>query len=105
MHVLVIPKRHIAPLNELAAEDDGLVGEMVRRGAPIAQERGYGEGGASSRALWQVLVLVVAADDGLLRERQDERSRMVMSTFTSLADRAGRALQKRGRTCILLTVA
>ncbi len=88
MHVLVIPKRHIAPLNELAAEDDGLVGEMVRRGAPIAQERGYG--GASSRALWQVLVLVVAADDGLLRERQDERSRMVMSTFTSLADRAGR---------------
>ncbi len=50
---------------------------------------GYGKGGASSRALWQVLVLVVAADDGLLRERQDERSRMVMSTFTSLADRAG----------------
>jgi len=45
MHVLVIPTRHVATLNDLSAEDDGLVGEMVRRGAAIAMERGYGEGG------------------------------------------------------------
>ncbi|HEX6324120.1 MAG TPA: histidine triad nucleotide-binding protein [Vicinamibacterales bacterium] len=45
MHVLVIPTRHIATLNDLSAEDDGLVGEMVRRGAAIAAERGYSEGG------------------------------------------------------------
>jgi len=45
MHVLVIPKRHIPTLNDLSTEDDGLMGEIVRRGAAIAGERGYGEGG------------------------------------------------------------
>ena len=41
MHVLVIPKRHIATLNELAAGDDALVGAMVRTAAAIAKEKGY----------------------------------------------------------------
>ena len=45
MHVLVIPKRHIATLNELAPGDDALVGEMVRRAGVIARDRGYGERG------------------------------------------------------------
>ena len=45
MHVLVIPKRHISTLNDLSPEDDELMGEIVRRGAAIASERGYGEGG------------------------------------------------------------
>ena len=45
MHVLVIPRAHIATLNDLEAGDDGIVGEMVRRGAAIARERGYAEGG------------------------------------------------------------
>ena len=45
MHVLVIPRRHIDTLNDLGVDDDGLVGEMVRRSAAIAQERGYGAGG------------------------------------------------------------
>ncbi len=45
MHVLVVPRRHIASLNELAEGDDGLVGEMVRRGAAIAQANGYSERG------------------------------------------------------------
>lgn len=45
MHVLVIPRRHIATLNDLNAEDDGLAGEMVRRAAAIAAELGYGERG------------------------------------------------------------
>ncbi|MEX2272056.1 MAG: histidine triad nucleotide-binding protein [Vicinamibacterales bacterium] len=45
MHVLVIPKRHIATLNDLSTEDDEIVGEMVRRGGVIATERGYGEEG------------------------------------------------------------
>lgn len=39
-HVLVVPKRHIDSLNELAPEDDGIVGEVVRRAAAIAKERG-----------------------------------------------------------------
>jgi histidine triad (HIT) family protein len=44
-HVLVIPRRHIASLNELSAADDGLVGEMVRRAAALANELGYSERG------------------------------------------------------------
>ena len=45
MHVLVVPRRHIDSLNELNAEDDGLVGELVRRGAAIAAEHGHAERG------------------------------------------------------------
>jgi histidine triad (HIT) family protein len=45
MHVLVIPRTHIATLNDLGAGHDAVVGEMVRRGAAIARERGYAEGG------------------------------------------------------------
>ena len=40
LHVLVIPRRHIATLNDLQAGDDGIVGEMVRRAAEIAKDRG-----------------------------------------------------------------
>jgi histidine triad (HIT) family protein len=43
--VLVIPRRHVATLNDLAADDDGLVGEMVRRAAAIAGELGLSERG------------------------------------------------------------
>ena len=45
LHVLVIPKRHIATLNDLQAGDDGLVGEMLRRAAAIANDRGFGASG------------------------------------------------------------
>ena len=44
-HVLVIPKQHIASLNDLHAEHDGLVGELTRRAAAIAVERGIAAGG------------------------------------------------------------
>ena len=43
-HVLVVPRRHIATLNDLQPGDDALVGEMTRRAAAIAQERGLGGG-------------------------------------------------------------
>ena len=45
MHVLIIPRRHVATLNELASGDDALVGEMVRRAAAIAAENGYAQRG------------------------------------------------------------
>jgi len=45
LHALVIPKRHIASLNELSAGDDGIVGEMVRRAAAIAGDKGYADRG------------------------------------------------------------
>ena len=44
-HVLVIPKRHIESLIELAPGDDAIVGELVRRAAAIAKERGISAGG------------------------------------------------------------
>ena len=44
-HVLVIPRRHIATLNDLTPEDDGLLGEMTRRAAAIAREHGHAERG------------------------------------------------------------
>jgi histidine triad (HIT) family protein len=39
-HVLVIPKRHLTSLNELAAVDNALIGEIVRRSVEIAAARG-----------------------------------------------------------------
>ena len=45
LHVLVIPKAHIASLNDLAPEHDTLVGSMVRRAAAIAKENGYADRG------------------------------------------------------------
>ncbi len=44
-HVLVVPKRHIASVNDLTSEDDGIVGEIVRRAAAIARDRGHSAGG------------------------------------------------------------
>ena len=45
MHVLVVPRRHIATLNDLAEADDQLVGEMVRRAAAIARQHGHADRG------------------------------------------------------------
>jgi histidine triad (HIT) family protein len=44
-HVLVVPKRHVATLNDLTGDDDAMVGELVRRAAAIAKERGISAGG------------------------------------------------------------
>jgi histidine triad (HIT) family protein len=41
LHVLIIPKRHIPTLNDLAAADVALVGTMVMRAAEIAKTRGF----------------------------------------------------------------
>jgi histidine triad (HIT) family protein len=45
LHALVVPKRHIPTLNDLSADDDSIVGEMVRRAAAIARDKGYGDRG------------------------------------------------------------
>ena len=42
MHVLVIPKRHITSMIDLSAEDDALVGKIVRTGVDIAGAEGHG---------------------------------------------------------------
>jgi histidine triad (HIT) family protein len=44
-HILIVPRRHIGSLNDLSADDDALVGEMVRAAAAIARENGHSERG------------------------------------------------------------
>lgn len=41
LHVLIVPREHIATVNDLEARHDGLIGEMVRTAAGIAADRGY----------------------------------------------------------------
>lgn len=45
LHALLIPKTHIATLNDVTPEHDALVGEMTRRAAALAHERGFAERG------------------------------------------------------------
>jgi histidine triad (HIT) family protein len=45
LHALVVPRRHIATLNDLQPADDALVGSMFRRAAALAKEHGCAERG------------------------------------------------------------
>lgn len=44
-HFLVIPKRHIATLNDLTPEDAALVGRLQVTAAQLAKEHGFDESG------------------------------------------------------------
>ena len=41
LHVLVVPRRHVARLSELAPDDAPLAGEALVRAAAIAREKGF----------------------------------------------------------------
>ncbi len=45
VHILVIPKREISTLNELAPSDDVLIGRVVLTAATIAKEKGIEKDG------------------------------------------------------------
>jgi histidine triad (HIT) family protein len=45
VHVLVIPKKHVATLNDLGPEDDALAGKLMRVAAQLARERGIADRG------------------------------------------------------------
>jgi histidine triad (HIT) family protein len=45
LHLLIVPRRHIATLNDLAPGDDALVGSMFRRAAALAAEHGHADRG------------------------------------------------------------
>ncbi len=45
LHVLVIPKRHIATLNDLGDGDQAIIGKLVRTAAAIAAGKGFAERG------------------------------------------------------------
>jgi len=45
VHVLLVPKKHLASLLDLEPEDDALVASLVRRARDLAKELGLGERG------------------------------------------------------------
>ncbi|MSO56726.1 MAG: HIT domain-containing protein [Acidobacteria bacterium] len=45
LHLLIIPKIHIATLNDLSPGQDALIGDMTRRAAALARDRGYDDRG------------------------------------------------------------
>ncbi len=45
LHVLIIPRQHIATINDLTRANDALVGSMFRAAAALASEHGYAERG------------------------------------------------------------
>jgi histidine triad (HIT) family protein len=45
LHVLIMPRRHIATINDLAQADDALVGSMFRLAARLAKQYGYDQRG------------------------------------------------------------
>ena len=45
LHVLIIPRKHIATLNDLADEDRALVGHLFQVAARLAREAGHAEAG------------------------------------------------------------
>ena len=45
LHVLIVPRRHVASLNDLTPEDDALVGSMLRCAAALAKQHGYADRG------------------------------------------------------------
>lgn len=51
-HVLVVPKKHLATLNDLGPDDDVTIGRLVRAAAAVAKMRGVAEPG------WRAVVNV-----------------------------------------------
>jgi histidine triad (HIT) family protein len=45
VHILIIPKRHIATLNDLEAEDKALAGKMILAARDLARDQGVAESG------------------------------------------------------------
>jgi histidine triad (HIT) family protein len=45
VHVLLLPRKHVATLNDLTPEDEVLVGRMTRRAAALAAGMGLAERG------------------------------------------------------------
>ena len=44
-HILVVPRRHIASITDLADGDDALIGTLVRKARDIAKQNGLAERG------------------------------------------------------------
>ena len=44
-HILIVPRRHVATLNDLTVDDNETIGEMVRRASLIAADLGHADAG------------------------------------------------------------
>ncbi|HXE76021.1 MAG TPA: histidine triad nucleotide-binding protein [Candidatus Xenobia bacterium] len=44
-HILVVPRKHLATLNEATAEDEGLLGHLLAVAAKVARQRGIADSG------------------------------------------------------------
>ncbi|WP_286237152.1 histidine triad nucleotide-binding protein [Neptuniibacter halophilus] len=44
-HALIIPRKHIATLNDISSEDAALVGHMVKTASTIAEQMGFDQDG------------------------------------------------------------
>lgn len=45
VHLLIVPKKHVASLAELTPEDETLVGQLLYRAKILAEERGIAKAG------------------------------------------------------------
>ena len=45
VHLLVVPKRHIRSINDLAPDDSGIVGELIQVAREMAKAHGVAESG------------------------------------------------------------
>lgn len=45
IHILIIPKKHIASVTELKTEDETLVGKMIMAAKKLAEKKGISESG------------------------------------------------------------
>jgi histidine triad (HIT) family protein len=45
MHVLVVPRKHIATINDISAEDEAEMGYLYRVAAQVARQQGLAERG------------------------------------------------------------
>ena len=44
-HILLIPRKHVSSLRELSADDEAVIGHIVRIAAQLAEEQGIADGG------------------------------------------------------------
>ena len=44
-HVLIVPRKHVTSINDVADGDDALVGRLVRRARDLAREKGLADRG------------------------------------------------------------
>ena len=44
-HVLIVPRKHVTSINDVAESDDALLGRLVRSARDIAREQGLAERG------------------------------------------------------------